>query len=54
MARVGLFFYRKGKDDVMDNEVNVDSGWYYLSFADDVFHGACLVKGTSFMEAVEE
>lgn len=28
------------------------SGWFYLSFADYLFRGACIVKARDFVEAV--
>ena len=30
------------------------SRWWYLSFADDGFRGACVVKATDFITAVSE
>lgn len=28
--------------------------WWYLSFADEKFNGACIVEGTDFLDAVQE
>jgi hypothetical protein len=30
------------------------TGWFYLSFAEETFKGACIVKAATFLEAVRE